>query len=74
MKIGLYFCKIVHSEICAKLYFYTRVGNSVSDICVEGGGSSGVRSAQRTFCFLFATANGLRAERSLFSKRSRVTN
>ncbi len=33
---------------------------------------SGARSAQRTFCFVFATANGLRAERSLFSKRSRA--
>ncbi len=31
--------------------------------------SPGARSAQRTFCFLFATANGLRAERLLFTKR-----
>ncbi len=32
------------------------------------------RSAQRTFCFLFATANGLLTERSLFSERSHVPN
>ncbi len=35
---------------------------------------AGLRSVQRTFCFLFVTANGLRAERSLLTKRSRVTN
>ncbi len=28
---------------------------------------TGLRSVQRTFCFLFATANGLRVERSLLS-------
>ena len=37
-------------------------------------GGRSVQRTQRTFCFLFATANSLRAERSLFSKRSRVNN
>ncbi len=40
----------------------------------ELGPVPGARSVQRTFCFLFTTPNGLRAERSLFSEQSRVTN
>ena len=54
-------------------YVLSVTGKETHANVVATGAATGLRSVQRTFCFLFATSNGLRDERALFSKRSRVT-